>query len=146
MLVPRNIQEALDDPNWKVAMTEKMNALKRGGTWELVDLPKEKITVGCKWVFNVKCKADGSIEQYKARLVAKGFTQTYGIDYQKTIASIAKINSIRILLSLAINFNWPSHQFDIIKCLPKWRFGGENIYEPTNWIRGEVWIKQILQI
>ncbi|KAL6340459.1 hypothetical protein AAG906_006123 [Vitis piasezkii] len=38
-------KEALDDPNWKVAMTEKMNALKRGGTWELVDLPKEKRTV-----------------------------------------------------------------------------------------------------
>ena len=81
MLVLRNIQEALDDPNWKVAVMEEMNDLRRSGTWELVDLPKEKRTVGCKWVFIVKCKADGSIERYKARLVAKGFTQTYGIDY-----------------------------------------------------------------
>ena len=37
MIVPRNIQEALDDPNWKVAVMEEMNALKRSGTWELVD-------------------------------------------------------------------------------------------------------------
>ena len=62
MLVPRNIQEALDDPNWKVAVMEEMNALKRSSTWVLVDLHKEKRTVGCKWVFIVKCKADGSIE------------------------------------------------------------------------------------
>ncbi|RVW47923.1 Retrovirus-related Pol polyprotein from transposon RE1 [Vitis vinifera] len=46
MLVPRNIHEALDDPNWKVAVMEEMNALKRSGTWELVDLPKEKRTIG----------------------------------------------------------------------------------------------------
>lgn len=62
-------------------MMEEMNALKRSGTWELVDLPNEKRIVSCKWVFTVKCKADGTIERYKARLVAKGFTQTYGIDY-----------------------------------------------------------------
>lgn len=49
----------------------------------------------------------------KARLVAKGFTQTYGIDYQETISAIAKINSIRVLLSLAVNLDWPIHQLDV---------------------------------
>ena len=57
--------------------------------------------MGCKWVFSVKYKSDGSVEWYKERLVAKGFTQTYGIDYQETFASVAKLNTIRILLSLA---------------------------------------------
>ena len=61
-----------------------MNALKKNGTWEVVDLPREKKVVGCKWVFTIKSKADGSVERYKARLVAKGFTQTYGIDYLVT--------------------------------------------------------------
>ena len=50
----------------------------------------------------MKCKANGNIERYKARLIAKGFTQTYGIDYQETFALVAKINSIRILLSLVV--------------------------------------------
>ena len=45
--------------------------------------------------------------------MAKGFTQTYGIDYQKTFALVAKINSIRVLMSLAVNSNWPLHQLDV---------------------------------
>ena len=71
------------------------------------------MTVGCKWVFTVKCRADGSVERYKASLVAKGFTQTHGIDYQETFAPVAKVNSIHVLLSLAVNSNWPLHQLDI---------------------------------
>ena len=113
MFVPRNVQEALNDLNWKLAVMEEMNALRRSGTWEILDPPRGKKIVGCKWVFTIKCNADGSVERYKARLVAKGFTQTYGIDYQETSAPVVKINSIRILLSLAVNSDWPLHQVDV---------------------------------
>ena len=74
LVVPRNIHEALDEPSWKLVVFEEMNALKKNGTWEVVDLPREKKVVGCKWVFTIKSKADGSVERYKTRLVAKGFT------------------------------------------------------------------------
>lgn len=60
--------------------------------WDLVELPHGKNAVGCKWVFTIKLKANGSIDKYKARLVAKGFTQTYGIDFQETFAPVAKMN------------------------------------------------------
>lgn len=58
-------------------------------------------------------KTDCSIKRHKARLVVKGFSQTYGIDYTETFAPVAKLNTIRILLSLAANLDWPLYQFDI---------------------------------
>ncbi|KAL5832506.1 hypothetical protein ACOSQ3_016180 [Xanthoceras sorbifolium] len=100
-------------PEWKNGVMEELGALQRNKTWDITELPKGKKAVGCKWVFTVKHKADGSVERYKARLVVKGFTQTYGIDYEDTFAPVAKLNTIRVLLSLAVNLNWKLHQMDV---------------------------------
>ncbi|CAH9081355.1 unnamed protein product, partial [Cuscuta epithymum] len=78
--IPSTIQEALSKPEWKKAVLEEMDALEKNQTWKIVELPKNKPTVGCRWIFTPKFKADGTLERYKARLVAKGYTQTYGID------------------------------------------------------------------
>ena len=82
--IPTTLSEALSNEKWKQAMNIEMEALNKNKTWELVPLPAGKRPVGCKWVYTVKYRADGSIERYKAKLVAKGFTQTYGIDYSET--------------------------------------------------------------
>ena len=111
--IPTIGSEALTNEKWKQAMNVEMEALEKNKTWELVKLPAGKKLVGCKWVCTVKYTVDGSIEKYKARLVAKGYTQTYGIDYQETFALIAKMNTVRVLLSLAANYNWNLQQFDV---------------------------------
>ena len=60
--IPKSVQEALSDENWKKAMLEEMNALKKNNTWELVNLPKGKRKVGCKWVFITKHRTDRTLE------------------------------------------------------------------------------------
>lgn len=111
--IPNNVQEASKDSRWVAAMNEEMQSLQKNSTWEVVDLPEGKKPVRCRWVYTIKHKADGSIERFKARLVAKGYTQSYGIDYTETFAPVAKINTVRVLLSLTVNLDWPLHQFDV---------------------------------
>ena len=111
--IPNSIQEALVDPRWKAAMNEEIESLLKNKTWELVECPPRKRPVGFRWIFTIKYKANGTIEHFKARLVAKGYTQTNGIDYTETFATIAKINTVRVLLSLAANLDWPLQQFDV---------------------------------
>jgi hypothetical protein len=78
-----------------------------------VDLPQGKQPVGCKWVFTIKHTPEGKVDRYKARLVAKGYTQTYGIDYEETFAPVAKMNSVRTLISCAVNLDWEIYQMDV---------------------------------
>nr|GFA67783.1 putative reverse transcriptase, RNA-dependent DNA polymerase [Tanacetum cinerariifolium] len=88
-------------------------ALKKNKTWDQCALAQEKKPVGCRWIFTVKYKPDGTVERYKAWLVAKGHTQTYGIDYSETFSPMAKIDTIKVLLSVASNQGWPLYQFDV---------------------------------
>ena len=96
--------------------------------WELVYLPAGNRLVGCKWGCTLKYKANGSLEGYKVRLVAKGYTKIYGVNYLETFASIAKMNMVRILLSLTTNYNWDLQQFGIKNAFFSWRFGRRNLY------------------
>ena len=105
-IIPNTVFEALTKNEWKDVMREEMSALEKNKTWEIVERPKGKNIVDCKWIFTLKYKVDGSLERHKATLVAKGYTQTYGVDYQETSAPVAKMNIVRILLSLATHYNW----------------------------------------
>ncbi|PRQ42978.1 putative RNA-directed DNA polymerase [Rosa chinensis] len=114
IIIPNKVQDALADRKWTKAMEEEMEALQKSQTWELVPKPAGKRIVGCRWIYTLKYAADGTLDRYKARLVAKGYTQTYGIDYQETFAPVAKMNTVRVLLSLlAANLDWPLKQFDV---------------------------------
>ena len=66
---PSCFQEAIDcaeNAKWKMEMKEEMDSLEKNETWNLVELPKDRKVVGCKWVFKLKKSVDGKIERYKA--------------------------------------------------------------------------------
>ncbi|KAA0047603.1 ty3-gypsy retrotransposon protein [Cucumis melo var. makuwa] len=99
--IPKTVHEALSHSGWLNATIKEVNALNDNGTWDLMILPTEKKTIGCKWVFAIKVNPDGSIARLKASLMAKGYAQTHGIDYFDTLSPISKLTSVRKIGSQA---------------------------------------------
>ena len=69
--------------------------------------------IGVKWIFKTKRNAKGEVEKYKARLVAKGYKQQYGIDYEEVFAPVARLETVRLLISLAAQMKWKILQINI---------------------------------
>ena len=95
-------------------MLNSSHALIDNGIWELVELPKVKKPVGCKWVFRTKFRNDGTVECYKARLVAKCYTQKYGEDYDEMFAAVVRYSPVRTLLAFAVQEGMVVHQMDVV--------------------------------
>ena len=89
-----------------------MESLKDNHTWDLVARPKANIVKG-RWVFKRKLGSDGKVARYKARYVAKGFTQTGGVDFNETFASVAKMKTFRALLARAAHSSMRLEQLDV---------------------------------
>jgi histone deacetylase 1/2 len=110
---PATLADALGNQKWRDAMDSEYQALLWNRTWHLVPHPKGKNVIRCKWVYKVKRKADGTIDQYKAHLIAKGFKQRYGIDYEDTFSPMVKAMTIRLILSVAVSKGWSLWQLDV---------------------------------
>jgi hypothetical protein len=110
---PTSIDEALDDKNWKKTMDLEFDALVKNKIWHLVPPMKGINVVGCKWVYIIKRKQNGSLDRYKARLVAKGFKQIYEIDYDDTFSPVIKMATIHMILSIAVSRGWSLRQLDV---------------------------------
>jgi transposase InsO family protein len=113
---PATFEDALRSENsaeWKRAMDREITSLKENQTWILTDLPPGAKAIPCKWVFRLKKNPDGSIDKYKGRLVVKGFSQRHGIDYSETFSPVAKMGTIRSILSIAASEKMHLIQFDV---------------------------------
>ncbi|GJS19242.1 retrovirus-related pol polyprotein from transposon TNT 1-94 [Tanacetum coccineum] len=93
---PNNVNEALKDESWIIAMQEELNQFIANDVWELVPHPKSTTIIGTKWVYRNKLDENGVVSRNKARLVAQGYNQQEGIDYDETNAPVARLESIRI--------------------------------------------------
>nr|GEW88465.1 retrovirus-related Pol polyprotein from transposon TNT 1-94 [Tanacetum cinerariifolium] len=94
-------------------MNVEMQSMKDNEVWVLVELPPNGKTVGSKWLFKKKTDLDRNVHIYKARLVVKGYTQTPRIDYEETFSPVADIRAIRILISIAMYYDYEIWQVDI---------------------------------
>ena len=98
---------------WTQLGNVKLDALEQNRTWDIVSLPIGKNVVGCRWIFTLKYNSDGTVERPKSRLVAQGFTQQEGVYYLETFSPVAKLTSVKLLLSLAAAKGWSLTQMDV---------------------------------
>nr|KYP42748.1 Retrovirus-related Pol polyprotein from transposon TNT 1-94 [Cajanus cajan] len=113
---PSTFQEALrssDVSQWMAAMHEEIEALHRNKTWELVDLPKGRKAIGCKWVYKIKRDGNDQVERYRARLVVKGYAQKEGIDFNEIFSPVVRLTTIRVVLAMCAAFNLHLEQLDV---------------------------------
>nr|GEW01889.1 putative ribonuclease H-like domain-containing protein [Tanacetum cinerariifolium] len=98
---PKKLVQALTDPSWVEAMQDELLQFKLLKVLTFVDLPKDKFSIGTKWVFRNKKDDRGMVVKNKARFVAQGHTQEEDIDYDEVFATVAKIEPIRLFLAYA---------------------------------------------
>ena len=113
LVEPKNIREALEEPDWIIAMQEELAEFKRNKVWRLIPKPRGHTIVGTRWVFRNKVDELGDIIRNKARLVAQGFNQLEGIDYTETFAPVARIEAVRIFLAYATHKKFKVYQMDV---------------------------------
>ena len=109
---PQTYEDASHDPIWKTSMKEEFSSLQKNNTWELVDLPRGRKLVKCKWVLKTKFGADGSHLKYNKILIDKEYSQVHGIEYNETFAPFAKMDSIRLSLAIAASKEWEVHHME----------------------------------
>ena len=110
---PKKVDEALNDEFWVLAMQEELNQFERNEVWTLVPRPKTTNVIGTKWIYRNKSDEDGNIVWNKTRLVAQWYSQIEGIDFVETFAPVARLESIRLLLSISCVHKFKLHQMDV---------------------------------
>ena len=110
---PKNVSQALKDPNWKKALEDEYASLIQNEVWDVIEMDKSKSIIGGKWKFKTKYDADGNISRYKARFVAKGYSQQHGIDFTETYCPTVKLTTLRTILAYAAHKGMIVNQMDI---------------------------------
>nr|GEU83935.1 ribonuclease H-like domain, reverse transcriptase, RNA-dependent DNA polymerase [Tanacetum cinerariifolium] len=133
----KNYKEASSDQKRIEAMKAELDSINRNNTWKLTTLPKGHKIIGLKWVFKTKRDANGNIIKHKARLLAKGYIQEHSIDCEEVFAPVARMETIRLLLTIAANNKWEVHHLDV-----KYAFLHEDLKEEVYVTQPEGFVKK----
>lgn len=105
--------------------------LEANNTWTFEHLPPSKKSIGCKWVYKIKYRADSTIERFKARLVAKWYSQQERLNFQETFAPVAKLVNVRCLLAIVVARHWMLHKLDVNNAFSSWGPWWRSLHDPS---------------
>ena len=133
---PFYFEEAVKDDKWVRAMDEEIASIEKNNTWTLTELPAGYKKIGVKWVYKSKFNENGEITKYKARLVAKGYSQKPGIDYTEVFAPVARLDTVRMIISMAAQKGWRIGQLDVKSAFLHGELS-ENVYvdQPKGYVK-----------
>ncbi|CAB0019674.1 unnamed protein product, partial [Nesidiocoris tenuis] len=108
---PQTYKEAVEkDGKWREAVDLELSSLIKNNTWEYVVPPPNVPIIDSRWVFTEKMQDDQPVK--KARLVARGYQQPVD-DGENCYSPVARIVTLRVLLSLAVQHDWHLRQWDV---------------------------------
>ena len=110
---PVKFNDAICNEHSKRIMDEEIRSIEKNDTWQLTNLPVGHHPIGVRWVYKVKKGIGGEIIKHKARLVVKGYKQRQGVDYEDVFAPVARLETVRLILSLAAQHQWKIMQMDV---------------------------------
>ncbi|GJZ16185.1 retrovirus-related pol polyprotein from transposon TNT 1-94 [Tanacetum coccineum] len=109
----KNVKEAMNDPAWIESMQEELIQFKRLDVWVLVPLPDNIKHLTLKWLFKNKHDEENTVIRNKTRLVVRGYRQEEGIDFEESLALVARMEAIRKFLAYAAHKSFTVFQMDV---------------------------------
>ena len=110
---PFFFKDAVKEEKWRQAMDNEILSIEKNKTWTLTMLPNNAKRIGVKWIYKTKFNESGEIDKYKARLVAKGYSRKHGIDYTEVFAPVARLDTVRMIISMAAQKGLRIGQLDV---------------------------------
>ncbi|XP_063230709.1 copia protein isoform X1 [Bacillus rossius redtenbacheri] len=108
--VPNSFKDAVKDAGWRQALNEELSSLESNETWEVVEAPMDASVIDSRWIFSSK-SVDGTTKK-KARLVARGYQQPT-LENEDIFSPVARMTTLRVLLSVAVERGLQLHQLDV---------------------------------
>lgn len=98
---------------WGESMDREVKSLEEMKFGEIVDRPKDRKIMRCRWVYALKEDEKGKVTLYKSRTVLRGDLAVHGIDYFETFSPVVKMETLRIALALIIMNKLKPLQVDV---------------------------------
>jgi hypothetical protein len=111
--VPKTVREARNSPEWSDAYDREIQSFVKNDIIEFVPRQDNMKVLSWRWIFRVKENTVSGVLTHKARGTLRGDHQVEGVDYQETFAPVARLKSLRLLLSIVCDMDLECDNMDV---------------------------------